>query len=49
MTRYLGDKVADAMAVTDAKWVLEHVMEIEAPEALKTLRRTLGQVLGMPI
>lgn len=47
MTRYLGDKVAEAMAVTDAKWVLEHVMEIEAPEALKTLRRTLSQVLGI--
>lgn len=47
MTRYLGDKVADAMAATDAKWVLEQVVDIEAPDAVKTLRRTLGQVLGI--
>jgi hypothetical protein len=47
MTRYLGDKVADAMAATDSKWVLEQVMDIEAPDAVKTLQRTLGQVLGL--
>jgi hypothetical protein len=47
MLRYLGDKVADAMAATDSKGVLEQVMDIESPDAVKTLRRTLGQVLGI--
>jgi hypothetical protein len=45
--RYLGDKVSDAMAATESKWVLEHVMEIEAPEVIKTVRRVVGEVLGI--
>lgn len=45
--RYLGDKVAEAMAGTDSKWVLEQVMDIEAPQAVKHLKRVVGQVLGI--
>ena len=45
--RYLGDKVAAAMAGTDNKWVLEQVMDIEAPQAVKHLKRVMGQVLGL--
>jgi len=45
--RYLGDKVAEAMAGTDSKWVLEQVVDIEAPQALKHLKRVVGQVLGI--
>lgn len=45
--RYLGDKVSAAMAVTDNKWVLEQVVDIEAPQAVKHLKRVVGQVLGL--
>jgi len=45
--RYLGDKVAEVMAATDAKWVLEHVMEIELPEAIKTVQRLTADVVGL--
>ena len=45
--RYLGDKVAAAMTGTDNKWVLEQVMDIEAPQAVKHLKRVIGQVLGL--
>lgn len=45
--RCLGERVSDAMAVTDNKWVIEHVMEIEAPEMLKPLKRAVGEVLGV--
>lgn len=45
--RLLGEKTADAMARTDNKWVLEHVMEIEAPEMLKVVRRVVAEVLGI--
>ncbi|TAM47944.1 MAG: hypothetical protein EPN55_01250 [Gammaproteobacteria bacterium] len=45
--RYLGDKVAEAMAGTDNKWVLEQVMDIEAPQAVKHLKRIVAQVLGI--
>lgn len=45
--RYFGDQAARAMAAGDNKWVIEHVMEIEAPQALKLIRKTLGEVLGI--
>jgi len=45
--RLLGEKVFDAMAETDNKWVIEHVMEIEAPEMIKPLRKSVGEILGI--
>ena len=45
--RYLGDKVAEVMAATESKWVVEHVMEIEAPEAVKAIRKLVHEVLGV--
>jgi hypothetical protein len=45
--RLLGAKVSEAMAATDNKWVIEHVMEIEAPPMIKHLKRTVGEVLGV--
>lgn len=45
--RYLGEKVAEVMAGTDNKWVIEHVMEIEAPEAVKNIRRLVTDVMGL--
>jgi hypothetical protein len=45
--RYLADRVSAAMAATDNKWVLEHVMEIEVPEMMKVVRRVVGEVLGI--
>ncbi len=47
--RYLGDKVSAAMAGTDNKWVLEQVMDIEAPQAVKHLKRAVAQVLGLKV
>jgi hypothetical protein len=45
--RYLGDKMVDAMTETDAKWVKERVIDIEAPEAIKHIKRVVQQVLGI--
>lgn len=45
--RVLGDRIAQIMAATDDKWVVEHVMEIEVPGPVKTLRRTVVDVLGL--
>jgi hypothetical protein len=47
--RYFGEKMSQAMAATDNKWVIEHVMEIEAPEALKTLKKLVGEVMGIKV
>lgn len=45
--RYFGDRVSEALAATDNRWVVEHVMEIEAPEAIKVLKRLVHEVLGI--
>lgn len=47
--RLLGEKVSDAMAVTDNRWVIEHVMEIESPDMIKPLRKVIGEVLGVKL
>jgi hypothetical protein len=45
--RLLGEKVAEHMAATDNRWVVEQVMDIEAPAAMKTLQRLVIDVLGL--
>jgi len=49
MLRYLGDKMAEAMSGTDSKWVVEQVMDIEAPEALERIRKLVHEVLGIRV
>ena len=39
---YLGHKVAEAIGGEDSKWVVEHVAEIEAPEAVDNLKKGLS-------
>lgn len=43
--RYLGSCVDAVMGGEDNKWVIEHVMEIEAPVAVKTLRKAMTDLL----
>lgn len=45
--RYLGERVSAAMAESDNRWVVEHIMEIEAPDMLKFLRKVIADVLGV--
>ncbi|HEC13166.1 MAG TPA: hypothetical protein ENI80_07935 [Acidiferrobacteraceae bacterium] len=45
--RLFGDSLAQAMAAANNKWVVEYVMEIEAPLALKLLYKTVAEVLGV--
>lgn len=46
MRRTFGDHVTRQMGEKDRKWVTEHVMEIDVPEALSTLQRALKSLLG---
>lgn len=41
--RYFATKVADAMASGDNKWVVEQVMDIEAPEMVRLVRKLVEQ------
>jgi len=45
--RLLGEKIAEHMAVTDNRWVVEQIMDIEAPTAMKALQRLVIDVLGL--
>jgi len=45
--RLLAHSVSQVMAETDNKWVLEQIMDIEMPKALKNLQRMLKDVLGL--
>ena len=47
--RYLGEKVSEAMAATDNKWVLEQVIDIEAPAAIKLVKKVVGEILGVKV
>jgi len=42
--RFLAEKVAEAMASGDNKWVVEQVMEIEAPEMVRLAHELVDQV-----
>ena len=43
--RYFGHKVADVMAESDNKWVIEQMMEIEAPEMVRLIRKLVDEVV----
>ena len=47
--RYFGSKVSDAMASSDNKWVLEHMMEIEAPEMVRLIKKLVDEVVGADV
>ncbi len=43
--RYFGSTVADAMASSDNKWVLEQMMEVEAPEMVRLIKKLVSEVV----
>jgi hypothetical protein len=45
--RLLGSSIADVMASSDNKWVLEQIMDYEVPRHLTNLRRLITDVLGL--
>lgn len=45
--RYLAQNCAEIMAISDNKWVLEQVLEIEAPELAERVRPVVRDILGV--
>ena len=45
--RYLAQSIAGIMSITDDKWVLEQVMDIEAPEIVERIQPVVRDVLGV--
>lgn len=46
--RYLGSCILDMMEKRDQPWVIDQMMELEAPEALETLRKTVNGLFNQP-
>lgn len=46
-TRYLALNVAQHLKLTDDKWVVEQVMDIEAPPVAEKIQRVAEDVLGL--
>jgi hypothetical protein len=46
--RYFASRVAEAMAAAQNKWVLEQVLEIEAPEMVRLMAKLVEQTMEAP-
>ena len=45
--RYLGQTIAGIMKASDDKWVVEQVIDIEAPSIVEKITRVVTEVLGL--
>lgn len=43
--RYLGNRVREVMGERDQPWIVDQIMEIEAPEAIDTVKRAVNGLL----
>lgn len=43
--RYFGDKVSEAMASSDNKWVLEQMIEVESPEMVRAIKKLVDETV----
>jgi len=48
MKRYFGEQVRAVMGARDNQWIIDQVMDIEVPEALQPLNRSLANLFGPP-
>lgn len=48
MLRYFGSLCDEVLGGEDNKWVIEHVMEVEAPPLVKQLRQNIESLLAPP-
>ena len=46
--RYLGNRVMETMVQKDRPWVIDQIMEIEAPEAIATVQQGMTNLLAVP-
>jgi len=45
--RYLAKNISDIMSISDDKWVLEQVMDIEAPELVQRIQPVVRDVFAL--
>ena len=47
--RYFGTRVSDAMAASDNKWVVEQIMDVEAPAMVSALKKLVAGAIGIEV
>ncbi len=47
--RYMGEVIADAMPTSDNKWLVEQMVDVEAPEMVRLTKKLVGEVMGVKI
>lgn len=45
MMRYLGNCIREVMEQRDQPWIIDQIMEIESPEAVETIKKTMRGLL----
>jgi hypothetical protein len=44
--RFFAAKVSDVMAASSNKWVIEQIMDIEAPEMVRLIKKLVDQTVN---
>lgn len=47
--RYLGSCILELMGTSDKPWVIDQVIQIEAPEAVKTVQKSMRDLFPEPV
>ncbi len=45
--RYFGEKVQQAMTEADEKWIVQQMVEIQAPKAFKSIRKSVNELVSV--
>lgn len=45
--RYFGEKVQKAMTETDEKWIVQQMVEIQAPKAFKSIKKSVDELVSV--
>ena len=45
--RYFGEKVQQAMTEADEKWIVQQMVEIQAPKAFKSIKKSVNELVSV--
>lgn len=45
--RYFGEKIQQAMTATDDKWIIQQMVEIQAPKAFKAIQKSVNDLVAV--
>ncbi|MCH9749143.1 MAG: hypothetical protein K0U09_00100 [Proteobacteria bacterium] len=45
--RYFGEKIHQAMSASDDKWIIQQIVEIQAPKAFKSIQKSVNDLVAV--